>query len=80
MVLCFYDINASKHVLVLIIPIASQKSLPWSINLITFWIIIFLNGELAPDCDSCCAAELWGGRDFGLNDTQNISAKHTFIT
>lgn len=57
-----------------------MKSLPWSINLITFWLIIFLNGELAPDCDNCCAAELGGGGDFGLNDTQNISAKYTFIT
>ena len=39
-------------------PHSLAESLPWSINLISFWIIIFLNGALAPDRGSCCAAEL----------------------
>lgn len=55
------------------------KSLPWSINLITFWLIIFLNGELAPDCDNCCAAELGEGLGLWLEwHTEPISKIHIY--
>lgn len=70
----FYNINASKHVFFLII---STKSLSWSINLITLWIIIFLNAKVAADCDSLCCNNR--RQETEVNDILNISAKDTFV-